>query len=952
MREIAGDWARLRPLLETALELESAEREAWLDTLEDRSAAEELRALLSDTVTTETTSPTGPGIAAKLLEPTVESGFEPEESRVGQRAGRYRLERLLGVGGMGAVYLAKSVRGQGREQVALKIVRKSLLEPSNRIRFLRERHILAELQHPCIATLFEVGRTADDDLFYTMEYIEGSDIVEYCSAHALPVRARVELLLQVASALAYAHANLIVHRDIKPQNVLIGRGGAVKLVDFGLAKPLASRRYNSDATETGCLPMTLAYAAPEQFRPDAASTTVATDIYQFGMLCYRVLAGCMPYRTDPSDALAWRRAVQEEDPVLLRKAFGETHRDYAGARRMAQHLSSDLDAILRKALAKAQDHRYPTVDAMIKDLQAYLDGRPVSAKRAGVAYFTWRFVARHARSLSAAAVVLALGAVVATNVMTRVSELQSAVQNEEEVRRETGTFFLDFFTDLPSTSAEQDPIATMLDYAHARLGDDKRSRRAQAAILLTLARANLAVARRAQAIVLIDEAIADLNSVRDPDALMPLAELEALRALICLDAGDLDAAKRTEAEASRLLRSATPGLTRERFRALLAFGDYFTRSGDYAKGQSALTEALAIGAQHYRTDSPEMLNARYLTLNNLRNQWQMDLARPRSEALLSDMQRVYGPDDPRTIAEALQLNRTRVLNGDYDQAQQFYLHDLENMPAWKGSFKSYRRHADLFDLGELYRFRGQYGRADASLGDSLDAIAAFEPGPGMHWMTDAAYVLQFYVDLGDEARSIALRRELQQRIATLAPSDARLELTAAVAIADADRGEGTQADENVLQDAIALYQRKYGYRSFPEAAALTALGRLRWLHKDAAGAAQALDQVPEFPSHGLSFLSERLVAKAAFTSAEIAEAQGRASQALALLADTSKQLALAVGAEHPLAAESRLREAAVRQRAGLPADNDSATAIAIVRANYAKSSTVRHLAETLVHGSR
>ena len=280
-------------------------------------------------------------------------------------------------------------------------------------RFERERAILSRLRHPNIATLFDGGEVAGRLLYYTMEWVDGEDITRYAHAHLGSVEARVELLLKVASALAYAHQNLVIHRDIKPSNILVTSHGEPKLLDFGIAKPMDGS-LDADLSHTTVGPMTPEYAAPEQFRRDAI--TVATDVFQFATLCHRVLSGGSAYRVSSEDRIAWTRAVLEDEPVSLARAASATEQlrgwsAIPGVNLSGVHkrLRGDLDAIVRKGLSKAPADRYSSMEAMIRDLQRFLDRRPVSARRATALYFAWRWAARRPYvSAGALASVLAL----------------------------------------------------------------------------------------------------------------------------------------------------------------------------------------------------------------------------------------------------------------------------------------------------------------------------------------------------------------------------------------------------------------------------------------------------------------------------------------------------------------------------------------------------------------
>jgi len=292
MRRIDADhWARLRPLLDQSLDLSDEEQSLFLAHLPSTAADlhGDLARLLAEHRRHENRQAPDPmALMGPLIADALTGANTDEDKRLGEQVGVYRLVRLIGTGGMGAVYLAQRTTDDFHHTVALKVLHGGVIAAS-RERFEREREILARLHHANIAALFEGGLTADGQPFYTMEYVPGLPITEFCRTHTLDVEQRVRLLLKVGGALAYAHQNLIVHRDIKPSNILVTPDGEVKLLDFGIAKLLD--RTDAMSTQSGIGPLTPEYAAPEQFRSNAI--TVATDVYQFVAQHYRMDArGC------------------------------------------------------------------------------------------------------------------------------------------------------------------------------------------------------------------------------------------------------------------------------------------------------------------------------------------------------------------------------------------------------------------------------------------------------------------------------------------------------------------------------------------------------------------------------------------------------------------------------------------------------------------------------------
>jgi tetratricopeptide (TPR) repeat protein len=311
--------------------------------------------------------------------------------------GPYRLDRLLGRGGMGAVYLAHRIDGQYQQQVAVKLIDLPLATDLFRERFRQERQILAELVHPFIARLLDGGVTEDGELYLVMEYVDGLSIERYCRANHLPIRDRLVLFTKVCAAVQFAHQNLVVHRDLKPDNILVLDDGTPRLLDFGTAKllvPLPDARPTSEFTRLGLQSFTPSYASPEQVLGETITT--ASDTYSLGVLLFLLLAEVPPYALkDGSTA------------EMLRVVCTEPHPKPSAVSLSSERLDADLDAIVLKAMRKEPQERYRSVDEFAWDIQAFLDGRPVLARRGNMRYRAVKFVGRNRLALGATALVLA-----------------------------------------------------------------------------------------------------------------------------------------------------------------------------------------------------------------------------------------------------------------------------------------------------------------------------------------------------------------------------------------------------------------------------------------------------------------------------------------------------------------------------------------------------------------
>jgi len=412
-----NSWDAISPLLDAALDLDPTARAAWLEELQRRQP--DLAARLKQILAGEARAD-----ADGFLQPAQSAGADLLASPEARILGPWQLERPIGHGGMGTVWLARRRDGRYEGTAAIKFLTFALGGAAGQARFRAEGSLLARLTHPNIARLLDAGVSDSGQPYLVLEHVDGSAIDAWGDERHLDVPARLALFQQVLSAVAHAHANLIVHRDLKPSNILVTRDGTVKLLDFGIAKLLDQAPDDSTVTRDRLL--TLDAAAPEQIRGEAVST--ATDIYALGILLYQLLAGRHPTNEDCPTPAARARAIIELEPPPMSRAVK--------VERLRKIFAGDLDNIVAKTLEKEPARRYQTVAAFAEDLTRYLNHLPVSARRPTWTYRTGKFVRRNRAAVLGGVVVwLALiGAAVSTALQARAARVQRDVARYQAER--------------------------------------------------------------------------------------------------------------------------------------------------------------------------------------------------------------------------------------------------------------------------------------------------------------------------------------------------------------------------------------------------------------------------------------------------------------------------------------------------------------------------------------
>jgi non-specific serine/threonine protein kinase/serine/threonine-protein kinase len=448
-------WSHAKALFFEALDRPASARHAWLGRAcaTDGELQREVQSLLDahDAAGTFIETPAAGRRAETSRDPAA------AERLIGRRLGAYRIDRLIGQGGMGVVYSGRRDDGHYEQEVAIKLIAMSGFPDRARQRFQQERQILASLEHPCIARLLDAGTSEEGLPYLVMELVDGVPVDTFCDRRGIDLDGRLRLVGRICDAVQHAHQHLVVHRDLKPSNVLVTPGGVPKLLDFGIAKLLGD-----GAGDGTTMPlMTPEYASPEQIRGEAIST--ATDVYTLGVLLYRLLTGCPPYepRADRPHDLA--RAICDDEPRPPGTVSVHAFRP---------RLAGDLDAIVLKALCKDPARRYASVEQFSEDIRRYLSGLPVLARRDTVVYRAGKFMRRHrAASIGAALVVLTLVAgVVATSRQADAARAQRvrAERRFNDVRKLANAILFDIhdaIRDLPgSTGARELVLKRALEY--------------------------------------------------------------------------------------------------------------------------------------------------------------------------------------------------------------------------------------------------------------------------------------------------------------------------------------------------------------------------------------------------------------------------------------------------------------------------------------------------------
>jgi serine/threonine protein kinase/tetratricopeptide (TPR) repeat protein len=908
-------WALLEPLLDELLELSPTGRRAWVDALRDRDAAmaDQLDALLRAVSGAERDRfLTG---SARRADAGGEAEDEAAESTLrGRRLGAYTLDAPLGHGGTGSVWRARRDDGRFEGEVAIKLLHLSLLGRVGAQRFRREGAILARLAHPHIARLLDAGIGDAGQPYMVLDLVVGERIDRHCDARRLGLEQRLTLFTEVLEAVAHAHRHLVIHRDLKPTNILVDAAGRVKLLDFGIAKLLEDEAGTAESTELtreGGRAMTPEYAAPEQLRGDPVTT--ATDVYALGVLLYQLLTGRHPTAPEGATMPQLMRATLENEPARASSAFqpvaGRSAADERAASRgstparLTRQLRGDLDNIVARALRKEPAQRYGSVVELAEDLRRYRCHEPVSARADSLAYRSARFVRRHrgavvAGALGCAAVIAGL---VGTLTQAHRAEAQAAQAQQERdsalhelafagAARDLLGFLVGQGNGQPMTATEL--LARSEQLVDQQYGADARTR-GRLQLLLGIEYGNLLESARSMAV--LERAQASARAAADP------ALLSNVDCLIAATLGDQDKPKRAMALFdSAIDRLKSPGSDEDSVLAAClqlraALHAQLGHPQDMlADAQAART---ALGAP--RDDQRVLASSIGIQIAEAQGRLgQLAPAIAGYEASIAEMQRM---GRQRTSRMAVRYNNlSRLL---YTAGQPRRAHE-----AAQRGLAIVRDVADDNELGALIEANDsraliELGRFDEAKALSEHALASAIERKDARWIgTFALYGAPAWCATGDLVRGASLLAVARDKLgATLPAAHPNL---GALALADAQLALAQLRPEPArrqLQQAISIFVAA-PERNPLQVRALALLARTEQGLGDAAGAAehsslavaQARQMARDFA--GSDWLADALLARAA-----IRQAQGDGAAAQAALREAQVQLHAALGDDAPAA---------------------------------------------------
>jgi serine/threonine-protein kinase len=702
----ATRWQRIQTLFHEAADLSGAERDSFLI-----AACGEDVALVSEVMAMLEADHQGNSLLDRDMTQVAHQMLSGTDSPVPgtKEFGPYNIKSVLGEGGMGVVYLAE--RRDLGNLVAIKILRDAWLSPARRERFASEQRLLAQLNHPSIARLYDADTLPDGTPWFVMEYVEGLPLTDYCQRHKCSIARRLQLFRQVCEAVQYAHAQAVIHRDLKPSNIFVKSDGGVRLLDFGIAKQIESLDTPVDQTRTLLRLMTPAYAAPEQIRGNHVG--VQTDVYSLGVILYQLLAGRLPFdlaNLTPAEAASiaaghepGKPSATAEEPLRLE---------------ISKTAWVDLEVLCLTAMHKDPQRRYRSAEALIRDIDHYLAGEPLEARRDTLRYRTAKFVRRNQRAVASAALVFAIIVGLVTFFTVRLEKARDNALADAARTQRIQQFMTNLFQggDEAAGPADNLRVVTLLDRGVQQAQSLSSDPKIQAELYQSLGGIYEKLGKFDQADSLLRSSLEQRKSLFGADSSEVAESLVALGQLRS-DQARLEEAEQLTRQGVEMTKRHLPADHPAVAKATLAFGSVLAQRGTYDQAIQALGEAVRIDS--LPAAAPTDLAASLSALAAAQySAGRYDVSESLYRQLLEMHRQLYGERHPLVADDLGNIGSIQEDLGYYQQAEQSDRQALAITEAYYG--KNHPKTAtELTMLGRSLEYQNRFDEAVDNLQQAL-----------------------------------------------------------------------------------------------------------------------------------------------------------------------------------------------------------------------------------------
>ena len=740
-------WQQVREILEEALERDPSARRRFIEQTcaGDPAVRRDVEALVE--------------LEAEADDFFARPLFDLHDRRLdsapaGTRIGNYLVVRELGSGGMGRVYLGARADREFDHRVAIKVLKRGIDTDEVVGRFLRERQILASLEHPSIAHLFDGGRTEEGLPFFVAEYVDGVPIDEYCEARKLSVEDRLRLFCQVCDAVEFAHGSLVIHRDLKPANILITENGLPKLLDFGIAKMVSADGEDLHPTRTWLSFMTPEVASPEQVRGERIRTT--SDVYSLGVLLYLLLTGSNPHTAAGDSRTAVERAILETKPQRPSQAAPPER---------ARALRGDLDNIVLTAVRKEPERRYGSARELADDIRRYLADEPVKASGDAWSYRFSKLVRRH--KLAAVSVITILSLIFAFTVVAVFLLGQTARERERAER--VSTFLEDLLTlPAPGRSRGEDlTVREALDTGRERIFSGlEEEPELRAELMDTMARVYSSLGLYGDARDLFEQALAIRRRELGHRHLLVAETLHGLAGVL-RELGETDASAEMLSEALAIQSDRRAEDHPEYLKGLNNLAILHEERGDYEQAQRLHEEILEVKRTLLAPSDPEIA----VTLHNLAKihylQEDYGLAEARYRESMKVRENHHGRASPEVARTMNSLASVVEARGDLEEAERLFRQGLTiRRQIYPESHPEVA--VSLSNLAMLLQGRGDLDSAEPMFREAISILDRFVPGDHPNRAVVMRNLAVLLIERGEAEEAEVLARQsveiLRQRL--------------------------------------------------------------------------------------------------------------------------------------------------------------------------------------------